>query len=91
MGEPNGNFLTVPTANARRLLQSRRRTGPVLIRNTDAANPIFVGGPTVTATGATRGLSILAGSTLVLDKWNDSLDAIASGGAVDVEVLESSE
>lgn len=61
----------------------------VQIENTDATNPIYIGGSGVTSA---TGIKVAAGALWPLEGpievvGNDSLYAIATGGAVNVNVL----
>jgi hypothetical protein len=60
----------------------------VTIQNTDATNPVYLGGSTVAASGATLGEKLLAGITKQLPAviGNDSMYAISTGGTVNVVV-----
>lgn len=61
---------------------------PLLIQNADAAINIFIGGPTVTNTGATTGLLLAPGQVIPLSLINgDILYAIAASGTPDVAVI----
>lgn len=61
---------------------------PVVVQNQDAAITIYVGGPTVTNTGATTGIKVLAGQSIALRVMNgDSVYAIPASGTPNVVTL----
>ena len=61
---------------------------PVMVQNQDSAINIYIGGATVTASGATTGIKIQAGQSFPLTLLNsDSLYAIAASGTPNVVVM----
>jgi hypothetical protein len=79
--------------STKQIFQSGTPNQPVMvqIQNLDATNPIYVGGPTVAASGATAGIKVLAGAVYPPNGpkpvvGNDSLYALATGGSVNVAV-----
>lgn len=61
---------------------------PILIQNPDAAINIFLGGPTVTNTGAATGILISPGQIITMSLTNgDILYAIAASGTPNIVVM----
>lgn len=61
--------------------------GDALIYN-DGAVTVYVGGPMVTTSGATKGLPLLPGDSIPIDGQGDVLYGIVATGTCDVIVLE---
>jgi hypothetical protein len=78
-GSAAGEFIETRGANGDEL--------PVIIRNTDGTNPVYIGGTTVTTS---NGFILKAGESLpmvIMGHDADGLCAVASGGTVVVAVL----
>ena len=73
---------SVTTADPLALTSKGRKA---TIRNTDATNSVFLGGPAVTTA---TGYELKAGQVLQLDGFMDDLYAIATGATVRVDVLQ---
>lgn len=88
MGVPYQSNAVVVATTVGLLVSVTPENDGVLIQNTDATNPIFVGGPNVTAA---TGLKIDKGVTQLVPSVGGiqhDLYAIATGAAVNVRYLQ---
>lgn len=92
---PYVSTVVTVTTTATRLCDGRPRRASVLV-DPPASGTVFLGGPDVTATGATKGRALSAGDDPFLvtqafkddDSPGEPLYAITASGSLDVPVLE---
>jgi hypothetical protein len=84
--------ITLTAGVAQKMCQARTARRGLIIKNHDAANPLELGGSTVTATGAAGGYQLKSNDSLVLTDNNATIQceewwAISAAGGV-VSVVE---
>lgn len=85
-----GNALRTTKTNATNVatVVSNVANRQSVILYNDGAVTVYIGGSTVTASGATKGIPLAAGASMPLDKQTASVYAITAAGTCDVIALE---